>query len=136
MPKTPPAPRPDAEVSFFTRDLNTVLPRAKIAAVASLDEVLTRVRDAANWDGNSGQKTAAILTTSMPATLTAYAPERHGDPYAGFEPRIVPENVTLLPKTTAQVTGGNACERTHHRAQEGRFRFARSCARWARRRTR
>ena len=99
---------PDAEVSFFTRDLNTVLPRAKIAAVASLDEVLTRVRDAASWDGNSGQKTAAILTTSMPATLTAYAPERHGDPYAGFEPRIVPENVTLLPKTTAQVTGGNA----------------------------
>ncbi len=37
------------------------------------------------------------------------APDRrHGDPYAGFEPRIVPENVTLLPKTTAQVTGGNA----------------------------
>jgi murein DD-endopeptidase MepM/ murein hydrolase activator NlpD len=99
---------PDAEVSFFTRDLNTVLPRAKIAAVASLDEVLTRVRDAANWDGNSGQKTAAVLTNAMPATLTAYAPERHGDPYAGFEPRIVPENVTLLPKTTAQVTGGNA----------------------------
>ena len=44
----------------------------------------------------------------MPTTLAAYAPERHGDPYAGFEPRIVPENVTLLPKTTAQVTGGNA----------------------------
>jgi murein DD-endopeptidase MepM/ murein hydrolase activator NlpD len=99
---------PDAEVSFFTRDLNMVLPRAKIAAVASLDEVLTRVRDAANWDGNSGQKTAAVMTNAMPATLTAYAPERHGDPYAGFEPRIVPENVTLLPKTTAQVTGGNA----------------------------
>src|SRR6185312_8838240 len=39
--------------------------------------------------------------------LSAYAPE-HGDPYAGFEPRIVPENVSLLPKTTAQVTGGNA----------------------------
>ena len=48
------------------------------------------------------------MTNAMPATLTAYAPERHGDPYAGFEPRIVPENVTLLPKTTAQVTGGNA----------------------------
>ena len=76
--------------------------------MASLDEVLTRVRDAANWDGNSGQKTAAVMTNAMPATLTAYAPERHGDPYAGFEPRIVPENVTLLPKTTAQVTGGNA----------------------------
>src|SRR5207237_9142221 len=35
---------PDAEVSFVTRDLATVLPRSKIAAVASLDEVLARVR--------------------------------------------------------------------------------------------
>src|SRR5262249_60224864 len=42
------------------------------------------------------------------ATRSAYAPERQADPYAGFEPRIVPENVSLLPKTTAQVTGGNA----------------------------
>ena len=29
------------------------------------------------------------------------------DPYAGFETRIAPENITLLPKTTAQTTGGN-----------------------------
>ena len=47
---------PDAEVSFFTRDLATVLPRAKIAAALGLDEVLARVREAANWDGNAGQK--------------------------------------------------------------------------------
>jgi murein DD-endopeptidase MepM/ murein hydrolase activator NlpD len=98
---------PDAEVSFVTRDLNAVLPRAKIAAAASLDEVLARVRDAANWDGNMGQK-QPVIASALPTTLTAYAPERHGDPYAGFEPRIVPENVSLLPKTTAQVTGGNA----------------------------
>jgi murein DD-endopeptidase MepM/ murein hydrolase activator NlpD len=98
---------PDAEVSFVTRDLATVLPRSKIAAVASLDEVLARVREAANWNGNSVQK-APLLASAMPGLLTAYAPERQGDPYAGFEPRIVPENVTLLPKTTAQVTGGNA----------------------------
>jgi murein DD-endopeptidase MepM/ murein hydrolase activator NlpD len=98
---------PDAEVSFFTRDLNSVLPRAKIAAVTSLDEVGARVREAANWDGSSGQRPVLIASAIAP-TLSAYAPERHGDPYAGFEPRIVPENVTLLPKTTAQVTGGNA----------------------------
>jgi murein DD-endopeptidase MepM/ murein hydrolase activator NlpD len=98
---------PDAEVSFLTRDLNSALPRAKIAAVASLDDVLARVRDAANWDGAAGQK-SVLVASAMPTTLAAYAPERHGDPYAGFEPRIVPENVTLLPKTTAQVTGGNA----------------------------
>jgi murein DD-endopeptidase MepM/ murein hydrolase activator NlpD len=99
---------PDAEVSFFTRDLASVLPRAKISAVVSLDEVLARVRDAASWDGNSGQR-SPVITNSVPSTLTAYAPERQGDPYAGFEPRIVPENVTLLPKTTSsQATGGNA----------------------------
>ena len=98
---------PDAEVSFFTRDLNSVLPRAKIAAVASLEEVLARVREAANWDGNSAQR-PVLIANAMAPTLTAYAPERHGDPYAGFEPRIVPENVTLLAKTTTQATGGNA----------------------------
>jgi murein DD-endopeptidase MepM/ murein hydrolase activator NlpD len=96
---------PDAEVSFITHDLIAVLPRAKIAAVVSLDEILARVREAVNWDGSTTQK-PSLMTDSIP--LTAYAPERHSDPYAGFEPRIVPENVSLLPKTTAQVTGGNA----------------------------
>ena len=38
----------------------------------------------------------------------AYAAEGGGpNPYAGFETRIAPENITLLPKTTAQITGGN-----------------------------
>ena len=37
----------------------------------------------------------------MPPTATP-------DPYAGFETRIVPENITLLPKTGSQITGGNA----------------------------
>ena len=36
------------------------------------------------------------------------------DPYAGFETRVVPENVTLLPKTKDQITGGNPTgERVH-----------------------
>jgi murein DD-endopeptidase MepM/ murein hydrolase activator NlpD len=36
------------------------------------------------------------------------------DPYAGFETRIVPENVTLLAKTKEQITGGNPVgERVH-----------------------
>jgi murein DD-endopeptidase MepM/ murein hydrolase activator NlpD len=93
---------PEAEVSFFTRDLNAALPRAKIAAVLSSDEVLARVRDAA-W----GSSAPPLITASIPAAPMAYAPERHGDIYAGFEPRIVPENVTLLPKTT-RTGSGNA----------------------------
>jgi murein DD-endopeptidase MepM/ murein hydrolase activator NlpD len=45
----------------------------------------------------------------------AYATEGAvNDPYAGFETRVVPENVTLLPKTKEQITGGNpSTERVH-----------------------
>ena len=97
---------PDAEVSFFTRDLTTVLPRAKIAAVMPLDDVLARVRDAVNWNDQTGKH--PMLASAVPVGSLAYAPERHSDIYAGFEPRIVPENITLLAKTTTQTNGGNA----------------------------
>jgi murein DD-endopeptidase MepM/ murein hydrolase activator NlpD len=96
---------PDAEVSFLTRELPLVLPRAKLAAVASMDDVLARVRETANFEGGTKP---TMIADAIP--LTAYAPAQdpHGDPYGGFEPRIVPENVTLLAKTTAQTNGGNA----------------------------
>ncbi len=38
---------------------------------------------------------------------TAYATDGTVDPYVGFATRVVPENVTLLPKTKEQTTGGN-----------------------------
>src|SRR5437899_6249117 len=53
-PNNPDAVEPDAEVSFVTKDLAQVLPKAKLAAVVALDEVLMRVRDAANWRVNTG----------------------------------------------------------------------------------
>src|SRR4029079_2758661 len=40
-------------------------------------------------------------------TRLAYASEGIADPYAGFETRIAPENVTLLPKTTSEITGAS-----------------------------
>ena len=43
---------PDAEVSFVTRDLASVMPRMRLAALVPLDEVISRVRDAANWTGS------------------------------------------------------------------------------------
>jgi len=102
----------DAEVSFITADLASVLPRAKIAAVLSIDDVLGRVREAANWTGSTAP--SRHLTPELPrGTRMAYAAEGNPDPYAGFEARIAPENVTLLPKTVTQTTGGNAwTERT------------------------
>ena len=115
------AVEPDAEVSFVTKDLAPILPKAKIAAVVALDEILMRVRDASNWRGSSGVRYAASpMPPPTPAARSpdiklAYATEgTAADPYAGFETRVVPENVTLLPKTKEQVTGGNPTgERVH-----------------------
>src|SRR5580765_2812692 len=45
-PNTADAAEPDAEVSVVTKDLAPILPKAKVAAVVALDEVLMRVRDA------------------------------------------------------------------------------------------
>jgi murein DD-endopeptidase MepM/ murein hydrolase activator NlpD len=115
------AVEPDAEVSFVTKDLAPVLPKAKLAAVVALDEVLMRVRDASNWRGNSGVRYTALASATADASGSpsdmklAYATEGTiADPYAGFETRVVPENVTLLPKTKEQATGGNPTgERVH-----------------------
>jgi len=121
-PNNPDAVEPDAEVSFVTKDLAPILPKAKLAAVVALDEILMRVRDAANWRGNSGGvRYTALANTTADASgaqsdlKLAYAVEGNvSDPYAGFETRVVPENVTLLPKTKDQVTGGNPSgERVH-----------------------
>lgn len=119
-PNNPDAVEPDAEVSFVTKDLGPVLPKAKLAAVIALDEVMMRVRDASNWRGNGGVRYALANATAdasgaQSGLKLAYATEgTSSDPYAGFETRVVPENVTLLPKTKDQITGGNPTgERVH-----------------------
>ena len=58
----------------------------------------------------------------------AYAAEGGPNPYAGFETRIAPENITLLPKTTAQTTGGNPWNERTVTLEEGRVGLARCCA--------
>jgi murein DD-endopeptidase MepM/ murein hydrolase activator NlpD len=121
------AAEPDAAVSFVTKDLAPILPRAKLAAVVALDEVLMRVRDAANWHGNSGGvRYAALANAAADASgaqsdlKLAYASEgTAADPYAGFETRVIPENVTLLPKTKEQATGGNPTGERVHLVKKG-----------------
>jgi len=122
------AAEPDAEVSFVTKDLGTVLPKARIAATVALDDVLMRVKDAANWHGNGGGVRYALANVTADATgatqsdmKMAYATEGppQPDPYAGFETRVVPENVTLLPKTHDQVTGGNPTGERIHLVKKG-----------------
>jgi murein DD-endopeptidase MepM/ murein hydrolase activator NlpD len=103
-----PGAEPDAEVSYVTRELAPMLSRVKVAAAAPIDEILAKVRDTANWTGTTSS-TTRYQVASLPAAGAplAYAAEGTPDPYAGFETRIVPENITLLAKTGSQITGGN-----------------------------
>ncbi|HWK94095.1 MAG TPA: M23 family metallopeptidase [Pseudolabrys sp.] len=106
IPEDAPAAEPDAEVSFVMRDLEPMMPRLKIALQTPTDEVTARVKEAAEWSGKSANHLAGA--NNITGIKLAYAGPAAPDPYAGFEARIVPENITLLPKTTNQTTGGNA----------------------------
>ena len=106
-----PGAEPDAEVSFVTRDLAAVLPKARIAAVIPREDVIAQVRDVAAWTGNANRPITASLATATDATGStrlAYAAEGDVDPYAGFEARIVPENITLLPKSASKANAPDA----------------------------
>jgi murein DD-endopeptidase MepM/ murein hydrolase activator NlpD len=118
-----PAAEPDAEVSFVTCDLGlaaaavrakvtpavcdigSLLPKIKPSTMLPLDDVLTRVRDTANSAATNSPLLAAADATGT--LKLSYAAE--GDPAAdfGFAARVVPENVTLLAKTTTQTNGGS-----------------------------
>jgi murein DD-endopeptidase MepM/ murein hydrolase activator NlpD len=96
---------PDAEISFVTRDLVPLLPKVKVAALLPIDEVIARVRETADWTGSTSPRNP-LGNVPLGGKL-AYAAEGNPDPYFPFE-RIVPENITLLPKTATQATGGNS----------------------------
>jgi murein DD-endopeptidase MepM/ murein hydrolase activator NlpD len=121
------APEPDAEVSFSSCDLaagvargkvtpavcdvNALVAKVKVSTLLPLDDVMARVHDVARAAGIG----TAVLSSADPAAPLKmnYAPDGEPDPYIGFEARIVPENVTLLPKTTTDPTaGGDGAERT------------------------
>jgi murein DD-endopeptidase MepM/ murein hydrolase activator NlpD len=106
-----PGAEPDAEVSFVTRDLASVLPRAKFAAAVPREDVIAQVRDAAQWTGGPTNRpmTASLSMDATGSARMAYATEGDTpDPYAGFEARIVPENITLLPKSAGKSNSPDA----------------------------
>jgi murein DD-endopeptidase MepM/ murein hydrolase activator NlpD len=116
------AAEPDAEVSFVTCDLvavqptprskvtpaacdlNSLIPKVKPATFLPLDDVLNRVREVANA---APVNTGLTPTTDQTGTITlSYAAEGNPGADFGFTSRVVPENVTLLPKTTPLANGG------------------------------
>jgi murein DD-endopeptidase MepM/ murein hydrolase activator NlpD len=113
----PTAAEPDAEVSFVTCDmaasgpkgkvnagacdLNTLLPKVKTSSLLPLDDVVARVRDVASKSVANSPLLANADSNATPGIRFNYAAEGDTDPYIGFEARVVPENITLLPKTSA-----------------------------------
>jgi hypothetical protein len=94
----------EAEISFVMRDLAPALPRTKLAGLLPVGEIMARVREVAGPVPGAPPRAVA---SHDPKTRLAYAAEGDLDAYfAGFESRVVPENITLLPKTAGQVTGG------------------------------
>src|SRR5258706_11890025 len=99
------AVEPDAEVSFVTKDLSPILPKAKLAAVVALDEILMRVRDASNWRGGSGVRYAlanatAEATGSWAHPKMAYATEGTApESHSGVVNPGEAGNTTLPPTT-------------------------------------
>ena len=64
------------------------------------------MREAAAWSEKAANNVSvAPSVTEMKLAYTGVT--TNNDPYAGFKARIIPENITLLPKTTSQITGGN-----------------------------
>jgi murein DD-endopeptidase MepM/ murein hydrolase activator NlpD len=108
------AAEPDAEVSFVTRDLAPLLARGKVAATIPLEDVVARVRETTSFTGSAPARYAsASVGVPVEGAKFAYAATASQDPYAGFETRIVPENITMLPKTSNQTgASANASEKT------------------------
>jgi len=112
-----PAAEPDAEVSFVTCDLapsgqkakvapavcdiNSLLSKIRPATLLALEDVVARVREVANSVQSKLPLLANAGRPTTPGMKLSYAAEGEVDPYVGFEARVVPENITLLPKTNA-----------------------------------
>jgi murein DD-endopeptidase MepM/ murein hydrolase activator NlpD len=122
-----PAAEPDAEVSFVTCDLtpapapkgakvssnacdlNSLLAKVKPSTQLPLDQVLTSVHEVAARAGATS--TVARNPDGTPNIKLSYAADNDPGAYFGFVPRVVPENVTLLPKTSQLNGAGDWSER-------------------------
>ncbi len=102
------------------RELTPMVTRMKIASVMPLDDILVSVREAANWTNRNTRQAFRGRHHPAGASLPTRRPIPTPDPYRGFETRIIPENITLLPKTANQTTGGNSWSERAINVRRGR----------------
>ena len=108
-----PAAEPEAEVTFVNCDLsqapkaakvttgacdlNSLLPKVKPTTLLPLEQVLAGVRDTV---ARSAAGSIPALNAGSGNIKLSYAADNDPGAYFSFVPRVVPENVTLLPKTS------------------------------------
>jgi len=113
-----PAAEPEAEVTFVTCDLappakatkvasgvcdlNSLLSKVKPSTLLPLEQVMANVQDTI---ARAASGSIAALNVGGGNIKLSYAADNDPGAYFSFVPRVVPENVTLLPKTI-QVPGG------------------------------
>jgi murein DD-endopeptidase MepM/ murein hydrolase activator NlpD len=119
-----PAAEPEAEVTFVTCDLtpaakaakvtsgvcdlNSLLPKVKPSTLLPLDRVLANVQDTI---ARSATGAIPALNVGGGKIKLSYAADSDPGAYFSFVPRVVPENVTLLPKTSPVPGGTDWSER-------------------------
>jgi len=119
-----PAAEPEAEVTFVTCDLTPAGKAAKVASgVCDLNALLTKVKPSTLLPveqvmANVRDTMARSATGSIPALNVgggniklSYAADNDPGAYFSFVPRVVPENVTLLPKSSPVPGGADWSER-------------------------
>jgi len=112
-----PAAEPEAEVTFVTCDLASAAKAAKVSTgVCDLNSLLAKVKPSTLLPveqvmANVRDSISRATTGSIPALNVgggniklSYAADNDPGAYFSFVPRVVPENVTLLPKTS-QIPG-------------------------------
>ncbi|MCL2714539.1 MAG: M23 family metallopeptidase [Alphaproteobacteria bacterium] len=102
-PNNPDAVEPDAEVSFVTKDLSAILPKAKIAATVTLADAQARVREVVNWS-----KAGPIPMPPTPASFGT-APE----------PAKILNLMTKAKTREDRATGGNPNPEQVHIVKKG-----------------
>ena len=125
---TPPNPMPRSRSS--PRISAPILPKAKLAAVVALDEVLMRVRDASNWHGNGGGVRYAALANAAADASGAQSDLKTGLRHRGHRRRSLcrfrnPGGAGKRHAAAEDQGPGHrrqSVRRTRPRGQEGRYR--------------
>ncbi|MBB3771033.1 murein DD-endopeptidase MepM/ murein hydrolase activator NlpD [Angulomicrobium tetraedrale] len=99
-----PQAEPTGDLTLVVRDIAAVPPSTKFAAELPMEDVLMKVREAAEFSTPTDTRTPALANLGIAGTL-AFAPPPAGGAAASALQQ--PENVSSMGKSGEEATGGN-----------------------------